>query len=427
MSLLPRDLLFVLFLVALALAAPTFENERPYSSEAKANVAQRLPVGERLAYAALSDLRLIEVKVVEDKVEKDKAGEILSTQERHLQYDPLAGSAYVDCVRAMRFDRGAWKSVEPELMILSIAAAENYNRQFLHRKFETLTERLVGAVGLDLDPTLGLTQVRASRARALLNARVPIPLNRAEVAEFLEDDCNALTVTGWWFDDEIKAMARAGTVPTVRALALRYNGGTGYHASEFPYAMVVSAAYQMLQNALDRISDEAPVEPPPLRLDTVACLSFDDWGKAVTAQRYLAVRDGRTRQLSRAQFLAMLGDRAKLRYAVVTPSTWTGAIGAKLRAHVDALAGIKDGRWSGRPFATLDDPDRVRALCEDPAGAEFGQVLALVGREGREDVEAALSAVRDSPQPKTESEEAIPEAPVPEETTDAEPATNTVG
>lgn len=394
----PRDLLLVLALVALALVAPTFENERPYSHEARANIAQRLPVGERLAYASLSDLRLVEVEVVEEKVHKTPEGEVEFVEDRRLDFKPRDSSPYIQCVAAIPFDRARWKGVNPQLFVLAIAATENYNRQFLHRKLEMATDRAFGMVGLDLDPTLGLTQVRASRARALLNARVPLPLGRAEVADFLKDDCNAMTVTAWWFEDALGAMTKAGETPTVQNLALRYNGGTGYHASEFPYALVVKAAYGMLETSFGPLGEQEPVEPVSSGLDTVACFHLDAWGKALTGQRYVAVRDGRAQVLSRAQFLAMIGDDARLRYTLSAPASWTGVVGQRLRDRVAGLVGVKDGRWLGHGFERMEDGGRGPSVCGVVLGDENARgATVLVAREGREDVEAALLAMNEPP------------------------------
>jgi hypothetical protein len=302
-------------------------------------------------------------------------------------------------VTAIPFDRARWQGISPQFFILSIAATENYNRQFMHPKLEMATDRLFGLVGIDLDPTLGLTQVRASRARALLNARVPIPLSRTEVADFLKDDCNAMTVTAWWFEDALGAMTKEGVTPTVQSLALRYNGGTGYHASEFPYPLVVKAAYAMLETSLGQLGEQEPAATVRSGLDTVACFHFDAWGKALTDQRYVAVRDGRTRVLGRAQFLAMLGDEPRLRYAMTAPANWTGVVGQRLRDRVGGLVGVKDGRWLGHGFETMNDEERVSSLCQGLLGSdpEARGATVMVAREGREDVEAGLLAMNEPP------------------------------
>ena len=398
MKWLPWELLFVLAMVSAAMATPVFEKELPYTHEGReVSSAARLPVDRRLASAMLSDLRLVDVVLPDPaKIEKPKEEGPARPDDRYLLVEARTGNAYFDCVREASHDPALWKTIDRPAFVLSVAAAENYNRRYLRRQLENVAARGLGVVGLPLDPSLGLTQLRLSEAQAVLKRHVPVPLNRAETIQYLEDDCNALQATLWWFEDDMRRMLKAGMTPTVRSLALSYNGG-GHTPSEFSYPRLVDAAQKELKLALSGYQDEPEAEV--VSFDRLACLFLDPWGARPPLEHYRGRENGESVDVERGAFVASLPPGEPLDLAIDAPPRFGGSLRAKILAHAETRAGVAGGRWMTHPVRRLD-PARARDAVEECGG------YAEPGMEGR----VRVILARRGPPPTSEASEPPPQA-----------------
>jgi hypothetical protein len=411
MSWVPWQLLIVLCLAGFTLIVPTFQSEHPTSDEGPSvTLADHLPLSKRLGYATLSDLGVINVKLNYNNngPENDKVTEKDKPLSRSIDAELIESNPYSKCDDEIEYSSAAFGDIDNRLLTLAIAASENYNRTFLRRKIELLTQSLFIWVGLNADFTLGLTQLKLSGARESLQRHLQVPLSNREVVKYLSDDCDAMQATAWWLEDEARRMKQAGQRPSVERLAVQYNGGIGYDPSEFSYAKVVRASYDVLKDLVSSQEDAGEVKPKGngYKYDALGCVFLDNWGGSIQDEKYYIVQDGKVTNLARQEFGERLRGGPGLELHIRPTPAWVPSLRDKLLHRADGVIGVSAGHWEGVPVRSFDDVGDANALyCLQHEGDikvdRFGQdhdeandlgVVAVLRRPGSSDVFEAWGA-----------------------------------
>ena len=162
-------------------------------------------------------------------------------------------------------------TVDSRYLAEAIVASERYNRPPITRRFEIWIARMRLAVGGTLpDYSIGVAQVRPSRARALLDEELGSPpVSDNELLELLRNDCQNVRLAARYVDGIARRYQGLATAEDVAArTALIYSGGLSPSVHGLRYIDAVAGAYTLLVASGNGGAADLEGESPPSASDS---------------------------------------------------------------------------------------------------------------------------------------------------------------